>query len=478
MANTITLDPVTRVEGHLKVKVELDSDNRVSAAYMTGNLFRDMENILKNRHPWDSIHITQRICGVCPVSHSIASVKANEQALGFTPSEQAVLRRSVIQSGNYLQDHILHFYHLSLMDYIVGPQLNPWSPGFESDIRITGADSERLIGNYVEALKVRRQAQEMAAILAGRVPHVMSIAPGGVTMTPSAEQINQMKDYLATVTEFIQSKYLPDVEYLTGVYSDYFEIGKGPGNFLSFGVFDQPDGSVLFEGGRKTKGVSGSVNPSQIREYVQYSYYSSPSGLNPATGQTTPSYGKNGAYTWLKAPRYENQVYELGPLARMIINGQYREKTSVMDRIKARALETEKIAAALSGWLDQLVPGVSSYEKITTPPTTANAIGLVDAPRGALGHWLSIKNKKTSSYQVITPTCWNASPKDDNAVPGAMEQALIGTYVANPEHPVELLRIIHSFDPCTGCAVHVISPDKGIDKEFTVTPSVAPRTDR
>ncbi|GAB6151349.1 periplasmic [NiFeSe] hydrogenase large subunit [Desulfosporosinus burensis] len=471
MPKTITIDPVTRVEGHLKVKVELDKSNKVTTAYMTGNLFRDMENILKDRNPWDAIHITQRICGVCPVSHAIASVKANEQAMGFTPSSQATLQRNIIQAGNYLQDHILHFYHLSLMDYIIGPQLNPWSPGYDVDMRINSSDTQRLINNYLEGLKVRRQAQEMVAILAGRVPHVMSIAPGGVTMPLEAGLISQMKSYLATVKDFISNKYLPDVETLTSAYSDYFAIGQGPGNFLSYGVFDQADGNVLFKSGRLFKGASESVDPNKINEYVQYSYYSSPSGLNPAKGQTTPSYGKKGAYTWLKAPRYEDQVYELGPLARMNINGYYNGKVSVMDRIKARALETQKIAEALTGWINQLVPGPSAYQKITTPPDSGTGFGLTDAPRGGLGHWLNISNQKLSSYQVITPTCWNASPRDDKGVPGALEQALIGTQVADPERPIELLRIIHSFDPCTGCAVHVISPEKGIDKEFITTHS-------
>ncbi|QNB46780.1 Ni,Fe-hydrogenase I large subunit [Thermanaerosceptrum fracticalcis] len=464
----ITIDPVTRVEGHLKIKVELDKDNKVASANVTGNLYRDMENILKNRHPWDAIHITQRICGVCPVSHAIASVKANEQAMGFTPSEQAILRRTVIQSSNYMQDHILHFYHLNLMDYIVGPQMNPWTPGYSVDMRLSSTETERLINNYVEALQVRRQAQEMAAILAGRVPHVMSIAPGGVTMAPDADQISRMKDYLATVTSFINNKYLSDVELLARVYSDYFDIGKGPGNLLSYGVFDQPDGSTLFKQGIIKEGTSGSVDLDKIKEYVGYSYYSSPSGLNPAQGQTIPQYGKKDAYTWLKAPRYEGEVYEVGPLARMKINGDYAGGVSVMDRIKARALETKKIAEALKGWLNELAPGVNAYEKITTPPDAGMGIGLTDAPRGALGHWLTITAKKVTTYQVITPTCWNASPKDDSGIGGAMEQALIGTTVADPDQPVELLRIVHSFDPCTGCAVHVINPEKGVDKEFVI----------
>lgn len=470
---TITIDPVTRVEGHLKIKVELNNSNNVTAAYTTGNLYRGFENILQGRHPWDSVFITQRICGVCPVSHAIASAKANEQALGFTPNNQALLLRALIQGGNFVQDHILHFYHLNLMDYIVGPQMPPWTPGYNSDMRLSGSDTNRLTNHYLEALQVRRQAQEMVAILAGKVPHVASLMPGGVTSVPDSTQLSQFSNYLTTVRNFINNKYLPDVDLLAGAYSDYYNIGKGPGNLISFGVFDQPGGTMLFKRGRLEGGVGGGMDISKINEYVKYSYYNSASGLNPGSGDTTPAYGKSGAYTWLKAPRYEGKVYEAGPLARMKVNGDYTGGVSVMDRIKARALETKKIADAMTGWLSQVTPDTSAFIK-ETPNDSGNGVGLTEAPRGALGHWLQYSNTSITRYQVVTPTCWNASPKDDNGVSGAMEQALIGTYVADPAQPVELLRIVHSFDPCTGCSVHVINPEKGIDNEFVVAHPAAP----
>ncbi|APC09242.1 nickel-dependent hydrogenase large subunit [Neomoorella thermoacetica] len=466
---TISLDPVTRIEGHLKITVELNDENRVVTAYASGNLYRDLENILKNRHPWDAIHITQRICGVCPVSHAIASVKAVEQAMGFTPNDQAILLRSLIQGGNYLQDHILHFYHLNLLDYVTGPRMSPWTPAYTADMRMSSSDTDRLINNYLEALKIRRQAQEMVAILAGKVPHVMSIAPGGVTVSPDATRLTQFAGYLNTVRSFINDKYLPDVELLAKVYNDYFNIGKGPGNLIAYGVFDLPGGNRLFKGGLVTGSVTGSVDIAKINEYVGYSHYASASGLNPASGETIPSPGKGTSYSWIKAPRYEGQVYETGPLARMRINGEYNGGTSVMDRIVARALETKKIATAMTYWLSQVTPKPKAYIKITSlPAPAARGVGLTEAPRGALGHFLEYANGKITRYQVVTPTCWNASPRDDNGIPGAMEQALIGTYVANPDQPVEVLRVVHSFDPCLACAVHVISPAKGIKKEFIV----------
>jgi hydrogenase large subunit len=471
---TIIIDPLTRVEGHLKVKVDLDANNRVVAANVTGNLYRDFENILRGRHPWDAVHITQRICGVCPVSHAIASTKANEQALGFTPNDQAILRRALIQGGDFIQSHILHFYHLNLMDYIVGPQMPPWTPGYSSDMRMSSANSDRLRNNYLEALQVRRQAQEMVAILAGKMPHVASITPGGVTMSPNSSQITQFSNYLNTVRSFINNKYLPDVDLLASAYNDYFNIGRGPGNLISFGVFDQPGGTMLFRSGRIEGGISGSVDFSRITEHVRHSYYSSTSKLNPASGVTTPSFGKSGAYSWLKSPRYDGKVYEAGPLARMRVNGDYTGGVSVMDRIRARALETKKIADAMSGWLSNVTAGTSAFTK-RSPNSSGSRAGLTEAPRGALGHWLQYSDTKITRYQVVTPTSWNASPRDDNGVAGAMEQALIGTQVADPAQPVELLRIVHSFDPCTSCSVHVINPEKGIDKEFVAAHPAAPR---
>jgi hydrogenase large subunit len=278
---------------------------------------------------------------------------------------------------------------------------------------------------------------------------------------------------LAAATSFIKEAYLPDVELLASVYGDYYGIGRGPGNLISFGVFEQPGGDALFSGGRITDGVHGGVDIAQISEYVGHSYYSGSSGLNPASGETVPEYGKSGAYTWLKAPRYAGAVHEAGPLARMKVSGEYAGGVSVMDRIVARALETEKIASAMTGWLSQLTVGGDAYTKVAC--SSGAGVGLTEAPRGALGHWLQYSDRKVTRYQVVTPTCWNASPRDDSGVAGALEQALVGTHVADPHQPVELLRIVHSFDPCTGCSVHVIDAAKGVDDRFVAMRPAKPR---
>ena len=468
--STIVLDPITRLEGHLKISVTLDATNNVTAAEATGNLYRGFENMLVGRVPSDAAFLTQRICGVCPVSHAIASSKATEQAAGFTPTLQGLLLRDLIQGANFISSNILHFYQLALLDYIQGPQMHPWTPGYSQDFRLNPSDSQVLMDNYVAALSIRRQAQEMGAIFGGKLPHVGNIVPGGVTASPTSTDITKFKSYLDTITTFIQNSYKTDVNKLATAYSDYYNIGKGYGNLISYGVFDtNATGTKLFPAGTVTGGVVGSFAATNIKEYVGHSWYSSPSGSNPASAATTPSYGKSGAYTWLKAPRYNGVAYEAGSLARTWISGDYRNGISVMDRHLARYTETSKIATNMQTWLNQVVVGVSGYTKLVAP-ATGTGIGLTEAPRGALGHWVSVATSKISKYQIVTPTCWNASPMDDAGKVGPIEKALIGTHVANNAQPVELLRIVHSFDPCTGCSVHVMSPE-GIEmSKFVVQP--------
>lgn len=466
----IVLDPITRLEGHMKVEVTLDSNNVVTAAKATGNLYRDFENMLIGRIPKDAAFLTQRICGVCPVSHAIASSKAAEKAAGFKPNLQGLLLRDLIQGANFISSNVLHFYQLALMDYVQGPQMHPWTPGYTQDFRFNAADSQALIGNYVKALAIRREAHEMGAIFGGKLPHVGNVVPGGVTALPSSEDITKFRNYLNTITTFIQTSYSSDVHKLAAAYSDYYKIGKGYGNLLSYGVFDtNASGSKLFPAGTVEDGEVDSFTESKIKEYVGHSWYSSTSGVNPASENTTPSYGKSGAYTWLKAPRYDGSPFEAGSLARTWISGDYRHGISVMDRHLARYTETKKIAVNMQSWLKQIVIGKSGFTDLGTP-VSGSGIGLTEAPRGALGHWLKVSNSKISKYQIITPTCWNASPMDDNGKEGPIEKALIGTQVKNSSQPVELLRIIHSFDPCTGCAVHVMSPE-GIEmSNFVVQP--------
>jgi hydrogenase large subunit len=302
----------------------------------------------------------------------------------------------------------------------------------------------------------------MGAILGGKMPGSPVFVPGGATMKPTTQSINDFRNLLTELRAFVVDVMIPDVLAVAGAFPEYYQIGAGCGNLLAYGVFDL-DGqgsNKLLKRGRYTDEQSLSVDPGDITEYVKYSKYTSAcGGLNPGRGATETDPGKSGAYSWLKSPRYLDKVHEAGPLARMWVNGDYTSGISVLDRIAARALETQKVADAMDGWLDELVAGGNVYEYKETP-TSASGIGLTEAPRGALAHWVDISAGVIDRYQIVTPTNWNASPKDDMEQSGPIEQALVGTPVADIHQPIELLRVVHSFDPCLACAVHMVRPGK------------------
>jgi hydrogenase large subunit len=458
------VEPVTRIEGHLGIEVELDGSNVVTSAKCKGAMFRGFEVILRGRAPRDAEVITQRICGVCPISHGQAAALCLENAGGTTIPANGRIMRNLIQGANYLQSHILHFYHLAALDYAKGPQMPPWTPLWDVDYRLTPAENDAVVAHYRDAITMRRKAQEMGAIFGGKLPHAPAMAAGGCAEDPDVESpggIAQFGAYLAQLIAFIDNVYLPDVDFIATRYSDYFDVGVGCTNLLSYGVFDVDGagGKLLARGRIEDAGTT--VNPvdqSLIAEYVQYSYYpDADTGRHPSAGLTNPLYGKAGAYSWLKAPRYDGGVYEVGPLARMWVNGDYQAGIGVMHRHAARALETQKVAYAMQDWLSQIVVG-NPYFVTPNIPAQATGMGLTEAPRGALGHWETISASVINNYQCVVPTTWNASPMDDMGQHGAIEQALIGTAVSDPARPLELLRIIHSFDPCIACAVHLVRP--------------------
>ncbi len=466
MAIITVMDPVTRIEGHMKVEVTIDAvdgEMQVVDARCTGTLFRGFERILVGRDPKDATVITSRICGVCPVSHSMASVRCLEDAAGCAPPSSARVVRNLILGANFLQSHILHFYLLGALDYVRGPQGAPWTPAWDVDLRSDPA-LDIVAGHLTQALEARRRAHEMAAVFGGRMPLQHAFVPGGVTAPPTAERIHAFRGHLDWLTGFIRDAYLPDVEALGRVYSDFRNVGVGWGNLMAYGVFDLDDSGSnhLLAGGFVEDGAADPVSPpdgAEISESVAYSWYEDATeGLAPAAGETRPVHPKGEAYSWLKAPRLSGKPFEAGPLARMWINGDYRRGISVMDRHAARAHEALKIAAAMDGWLDQLTAGDPVYGSYRDP-VSGSGVGMTEAPRGALGHWVEIAQGKIARYQVLTPTCWNASPRDGDGVPGPMEKALMGTPVRDPARPVEALRVIHSFDPCLSCAVHVMRPD-------------------
>jgi hydrogenase large subunit len=468
MATVSVIDPVTRLEGHLKIEVTIDIVNGVQQvvdARATGTLFRGFESILVNRDPSDAQHITQRICGVCPVSHGMAAVLAQEAAARTSVPANGRIMRNLVLGANFVQSHILHFYHLSAPDFVDGPNMPPWQPSWKADKRLNAATSNTLIAHYLTALEMRRKAHEMGALFGGRLPHPPSFIAGGTTATARADRISKVKAYLNELIPFITNTYLPDVEAVAAAYSDYGNIGLGVGNLLAFGVFDLDTAGTqkLLKRGRIVKGTAAaqSVDVNAITEQVTYSWYAdSTNNLRPSAGATTPQYPKGSAYSWLKAPRYLGLPYETGPLARMKVNGDYKGGTSVLDRHRARAQEALKVAKAMQTWVAQLVAGQSGYVQ-PVMPASSTAYGLTEAPRGALGHWVQVANSRISRYQVITPTCWNASPRDAAGKRGPIEQALIGTPVKNINEPVEVVRVIHAFDPCLSCAVHVMRPAEG-----------------
>ncbi len=458
MATTITIDPATRLEGHLKVEVTKDGTGKVTSARSSGLMFRGFEKLLVGKDPRDAAHITQRICGVCPTNHAMAACLALEKAAAFQAPDNARIIRNLILGADFLHSHILHFYHLALPGYVKGPDMPPWTPGYTVDLRFGADDTKKLVDHYVQALAARRRAHEMGAILGGRLPHTVAYEFGGVTTVPSAALIDRFRAYLDQLIAFIDGMYRDDVELLTKTYADYRQAGKGYGNLLAFGVFDlNADGSSkLLKRGRVVNGslsVQG-IDVNAILEQARYSWYAdTSSGLNPSQGVTEPSPDKAGAYSWLKAPRYGGVPYETGALARMWVTGRYREGISVIDRHRARQQEASYIAHAMRTWLGQINLSARSFTPHSLP-VAAIGSGLTEAPRGALGHWVKISGSKVAGYQILTPTCWNCSPRDNNGKAGPLEKALEGAPVADGAQPVEVLRIVQSFDPCLSCAVH------------------------
>ncbi len=506
MKTKITIDPLVRVEGHLKVECVVE-EGTVKEADCFGPMFRGFERLLIGRDPLDAQQITQRVCGVCPAVHGMAAALALDEALGVNTSipDNGRLLRNLILGSNFLQSHILHFYHLAALDYVDctkvagydGPdsslksvalfidrgELAPFAPRYEGDYRLPAEVDRTAVAHYLQALQMRRKAHELLAIWGGKMPHYVGIVPGGATETVTTDKI---ADFLARLDEiriFISDVMIPDALAIGGVYSDYFAIGRGPGEFLSWGGFDQdssePDLTKrkrFFAAG--TAGLDGSVSPldpSKVREDVKHSHFAdSTTGLHPSAGLTEPDMTKGD--TWLKAPRYGGRPLEVGPLARAVVgylSGHAPTKAlvdpvigrlglapeamaSTMGRHVARVLEAKMVADAMMDWLMQLKPGEPAAVPFSIPDE-GSGMGLVEGPRGSLLHAIDIQGRKIARYQMVVPTTWNCSPKDDRDQPGPVEQALMGAAVRDPENPLEIVRIVRSFDPCLACAVHVVN---------------------
>lgn len=511
MATKIVIDPVSRIEGHLKIEAVVEG-GVVKEARSSGMMYRGLENILIGRDPRDSARIMQRICGVCPTSHGMAAAFALDELYGVNGSitDNGRILRNLIQGANYVQSHILHFYQLAALDYVdvtavadysgSDPTLNkvkdfigrgylgPFVPRYEGDYRLTKEENRAAVAHYVEALNMRRLAHEAVAVFGGKMPHNMSIVAGGATGFPSVDKIASYLWKMEQLSDFIENVYLPDVLMVAGRYSDYFGVGTGCRNYLSFGAFDQDSDPDLTKRKRWIpQGIvradlkMARVDPTKITEEVENSWYEGGAPLHPYEGNTVPDRDKAGAYSWCKSPRYAGEVLEVGPLARMLaayVSGDTEVQTmvngvlghfnaspaalsSVLGRHAARAVECKLVADKLRQWVLQLKPGEPTFTDFPLE-VTSRGMGLHEAPRGALGHWIVAEKGKTTNYQAVVPTTWNAGPRDAKGQPGPIEQALTGTRVRDQRNPFELVRIVRSYDPCLSCAVHVVTP-KGED---------------
>ncbi len=527
----LTIDPITRIEGHLKLDVEIEG-GKVKDAWTSGTLFRGFEIILQGRDPRDAWHLTQRICGVCPTSHGHASSMSMDDAFKAKPPSNGRLLRNIIEGAQFVHSHILWFYHLTALDYVdvvsalkaqpketslkrvqeklkafveskqLGPFANAYwgHPAYKlpPDINLLA------VAHYLEALNMQSRASQVSAIFGGRMPMTMTSPPGGCTHVPSIED---MKDFLFRTKElqdWVDNVYIPDVLAVAPYYLDYAGVGKGHANFLSWGVFEDasydpkkrllPRGAIFAEDFPKVH----EAKPEDVSEHTSHSWYKDSKPLNPAVGETDPEYtgyDENKKYTWAKAPRLKNKPMEVGALARMLVAyasgqptvqklingtlaaighaGQPQVLLGVIGRIAARALECKMVADSMTQWgleiIENIKKGNADVYTAYEIPDSAKGIGLWEAPRGALGHWIDVQGKKIKNYQCVVPTTWNVCPRDDNGVRGPIEEALIGTPVAVADKPLEILRVVHSFDPCLACTVHVIHPESNRIMEFKVS---------
>lgn len=458
MSRKIVINPLTRISGFMEIDVFIEQ-NQVVEAKTKGNLFRGFEQMLVGRNPFDAVYFTQRICGICSAAHSIASSLALEDALNIEPMEQGRYLRDIIHCCEFLQNHIRHFYQYTVPDYVKLGE-NAIFQSDHNDFRLPVENNKRIVKHYFESLTISREAHQMLAVLGGKAPHNHGVFIGGITTQATAEKIVHLDATLQKIKTFIDEKMLPDVYDIANYYPDYYRLGGGYGNLLSYGAFNDYKelGTLYVEPLVYTDDTVEHFDEANIQEKIDYSWFKSKLDFaNPEEVAIEPDREKEKAYSWVKAPRYNGLPMEVGPLARLILSGEYNHGISAMDRTIARALEAQKIAEIMQTLLKQIIPDIDVQQKYELPETTSGR-GLVDTIRGALGHWLNIKDKKLSFYQIITPSTWDFSTRDESGYRGVAEEALIGTPIENTEKPAEIGRILRSFDPCMSCATHVYSP--------------------
>lgn len=470
---TIHIDPVTRIEGHLKAEVVVE-DGKVIDAKLSGGMFRGFEHILRGRDPRDAPQITQRICGVCPASHATASSMAVERACGTTPPTNARVTRNLIQAANFLQSHVLHFYHLAGQDFIQGPDAAPFVPRFDDpDLRLDSKTNQVGVDQYLEALEVRRVCHEMVALLAGRMPHLHGVVPGGVSQIPTKDQITEYAARFKQVRKFVEEKYLPVVYLVGSAYKNLCTVAQGTRNALCVGVFPLDDTTTnnYFAAGAYYNGEDHAFDSNKITEEMKFSWFNDEKSGNHFTDtEVIPNLKKEGAYSFVKAPRYNGQPMEVGPHARMWVSnkelspvGQKLLKEyfgldaktfrdlgedlafSIMGRHIGRVEETWHLLAIVEQNLKEVQVGEETLASVVVPDS-GEAFAFTEAPRGSLMHYVKIADGVIDNYQLMPATLWNCSPRDDKGVRGPVEEAVIGVPMVG-DSPVNVARVIRAFDP-------------------------------
>jgi len=515
----IFIDPLTRIEGHLRIEVEIEN-GKVVEARAIGTMYRGIEAMLVGRDPRDATYVTERVCGVCASFNGWGSSYALDKAFGANVPAGGRLIRNLITGAMWLHDHMMHFYHLSALDYldimavaqyqgkdpgllavkdkvvklVAAGDTAPLTPRYKPD-EFSVKDPELVtmaVGHYLKALEMQAKAQKMSALFAGKQPHQSSIIVGGVTMLPNIEVVEQFRSMLLEQLDFVENIYLQDVlTFGTGPLLPLAQAGVGGGspNYLSYGGFprDNEGKDLFFKAGIITEGNLSKILPvdeKKITEDVQYSWYkASAKGKTPYTEDTVPDLDKKDAYTFVKAPRYDGKPMEVGPLARMLVMqpkglmdiiAKYNIKPGAVARHAARAYETLLLAKEMLVMINDLEKEMGSKDfrihdtEHWEAPEQGQGAGLTEAPRGSLGHFIKIANHKTENYQMVVPTTWNFSPKDDKGIRGPLEQALIGVPVADLENPLNIVRVVRSFDPCLACAVHLIDPVTNDIQKFRI----------
>jgi hydrogenase large subunit len=480
----IIIDPFNRVEGDLAVEVNING-GQVEEAMLKGTMFRGFEKIMAGQRPIDALVLCCRICGICSGSHSTAGSAALRQALGAEMPANAYLVRNIVLGTETLMSHLTHFYFLFLPDVI-----NPKYSGYPCHKEAVARFEPFAGKSYRRALKARRSPLEIMGLFAGKWPNTLALQPGGVTSCVDISHLTRGMGILREFRNFLEASFLgckleewleldslarleawqgqhdtSDLGFALGCLDELGISGLGGscGRFLSYGAFDLPEGGHWLRPGYWAGFERFPLDLEAITEETTCSYYNGGNTpRRPHEGITEPDPDKKGAYSWSKAPRYFGQPVEVGPLARLLVAGDplisdivRRRGLCVFSRTVARLHEMVMLVGKLEEWMKGIDPRQPFYLR----PTTyygPRGIGLAEAARGGLGHWVSIAEGRVTNYQVVTPTAWNASPRDADGTPGPIEQALAGVAVADPASPVELSHIIRSFDPCLSCTVHVI----------------------